>query len=89
MKLLGQLTNSVQMLLSGRLVNEWELGGTEGRALSVKRAEMGDPSTCTSFLTTGISFDGGFAEYMVVPIQALSMIPYEQLVRSSASIVCR
>ena len=44
MKLSGQLINSVRMLLSERLVNEWELGGTEGRALSVKRAEWGIPA---------------------------------------------
>ena len=43
MKLSGQLINSVRMLHSGRLVNEWELGGTEGRALRVKRAEWGTP----------------------------------------------
>jgi len=39
--------------------------GTEGHVSSVKRAEMGDPSACTSFLTNGGFIDGGLAEYMV------------------------
>ena len=43
MRLLGQLINSVRMFLSGRVANEWELDGTEGRALSAKRAEWETP----------------------------------------------
>ena len=59
-----------------------------GPCLECKACRMGDPSACTSFLTTGISFDGGFAEYMVVPIQALSLIPPELNSLEAAPLLC-
>lgn len=49
---------------------------------------MDDPGSCTTFLTTGISFDGGYAEYMVAPIQALSMIPPELYSFEAAPLLC-
>ncbi|MGB9212556.1 MAG: alcohol dehydrogenase catalytic domain-containing protein, partial [Halobacteriota archaeon] len=78
----------------GSNVSFWEIGQRVGvgwyggPCLECEACRMGDPSACTSFLTTGISFDGGFAEYMVVPIQALSMIPRELNSLEAAPLLC-
>ena len=78
----------------GSNVAFWEIGERVGvgwyggPCLECEACRMGDPSTCTSFLTTGVSFDGGFAEYMVVPIQALSLIPHELNSLEAAPLLC-
>ncbi|HMF34765.1 MAG TPA: alcohol dehydrogenase [Candidatus Lokiarchaeia archaeon] len=48
----------------------------------------GDYSNCISFLTTGMSFDGGYAEYMVAPKQALALIPEELSSVEAAPLLC-
>jgi NADPH:quinone reductase-like Zn-dependent oxidoreductase len=37
-----------------------------------------------ALLTTGISFDGGYGEYMVAPAEALALVPDRTLCRSTA-----
>jgi D-arabinose 1-dehydrogenase-like Zn-dependent alcohol dehydrogenase len=39
-------------------------------------------------LTTGISFDGGYAEYMVAPAQALARVPDELFAIDGAPLMC-
>jgi D-arabinose 1-dehydrogenase-like Zn-dependent alcohol dehydrogenase len=41
-----------------------------------------------ALLTTGISFDGGYAEYMVAPAQALACVPDELAAIDSAPLMC-
>src|SRR5881409_9465 len=41
-----------------------------------------------SLLTTGISFDGGYAEYMVAPAQALAHVPDELSAVDGAPLMC-
>ena len=78
----------------GANVAVWEtgqrvgVGWYGGPCLECEACRMGDPSKCTSFLTTGVSFDGGFAEYMVAPIQALSLIPPELDSFEAAPLLC-
>ena len=44
---------------------------------------------CTvALLTTGISFDGGYAEYMVAPAQALALVPDELSAVDGAPLMC-
>lgn len=55
----------------GSNVSFWEIGQRVGigwyggPCLTCEACRKGDPSYCVNFLTTGISFDGGYAEYMV------------------------
>jgi D-arabinose 1-dehydrogenase-like Zn-dependent alcohol dehydrogenase len=41
-----------------------------------------------SLLTTGISFDGGYAEYMVTPAKALALVPDDLSSVESAPLMC-
>jgi D-arabinose 1-dehydrogenase-like Zn-dependent alcohol dehydrogenase len=44
--------------------------------------------TCRNGLVTGISFDGGYAEYMVAPAQALALVPQELDAAEAAPLLC-
>jgi len=61
-------------------------GGNCGRCDSCRR---GDFFACqVSLLTTGISFDGGYAEYMIAPDQALAAVPDELSNVDAAPLMC-
>ena len=64
------------------------VGWYGGPCLKCDACQKGDPSNCESFLTTGISFDGGYAEYMTVPMQGLASIPDELLSVEAAPLLC-
>jgi D-arabinose 1-dehydrogenase-like Zn-dependent alcohol dehydrogenase len=49
----------------------------------------GDFFACQiSLLTTGISFDGGYAEYMIAPSEALALVPADLSSVESAPLMC-
>lgn len=64
------------------------VGWYGGPCMKCDACEMGDLSNCSSFLTTGISFDGGYAEYMVVSQQAITLIPDELNSLEAAPLLC-
>jgi D-arabinose 1-dehydrogenase-like Zn-dependent alcohol dehydrogenase len=47
-------------------------GGQDGTCLSCRR---GDFRNCQNVKIPGISYDGGYAEYVVVPVEAVAAIP--------------
>jgi D-arabinose 1-dehydrogenase-like Zn-dependent alcohol dehydrogenase len=47
-------------------------GGQDGTCLSCRR---GDFRNCRNLQIPGISYDGGYQQYMVVPVEALAAIP--------------
>jgi D-arabinose 1-dehydrogenase-like Zn-dependent alcohol dehydrogenase len=61
-------------------------GGNCGHCDPCRR---GNFFACTvALLTTGISFDGGYAEYMVAPAQALASVPADLSSVDSAPLMC-
>lgn len=56
----------------GQKVGVGWYGGHDGTCESCRR---GDFVTCQNGLISGVSFDGGYAEYMVAPQEALALIP--------------
>src|SRR5947199_1163063 len=61
-------------------------GGNCGYCDHCRRGEF---FACTvSLLTTGISFDGGYAEYMVAPAEALALVPNELSSIDGAPLMC-
>src|SRR5229473_5532602 len=61
-------------------------GGNCGHCDPCRR---GNFFACTvALLTTGISFDGGYAEYMVAPAQALASVPDNLSSVESAPLMC-
>lgn len=60
-------------------------GGHCGRCDSCRR---GDFITCQRAQITGISFDGGYAEYVVAPVEALARIPDGLSDAEAAPLLC-
>lgn len=78
----------------GSKVTFWKIGQRVGvgwyggPCLKCKACIRGELSSCENFLTPGISFDGGYEEYMVVSTQALAIIPDEFDSLKAAPLMC-
>jgi D-arabinose 1-dehydrogenase-like Zn-dependent alcohol dehydrogenase len=60
-------------------------GGQDGTCISCRRGDFG---TCENLKICGISYDGGYAEYMVAPIEALAHMPESLDVAEAAPLMC-
>ena len=60
-------------------------GGQDGTCLSCRR---GDFSNCDNLKVCGISYDGGYQEYMVAPVEALARIPDSLQDAEAAPLMC-
>ena len=60
-------------------------GGQDGTCLSCRR---GDFATCANLKVSGISFDGGYGEYMVAPASALAAMPDSLDPSQAAPLLC-
>ena len=52
------------------------------------RCRRGDFITCREGRISGVTFDGGYADYMIAPAQALARIPDELAAESAAPLLC-
>src|ERR687889_2891631 len=78
----------------GKDVTQWEPkqrvavgwhGGHCGRCESCRR---GDFVTCKYAQVPGIAYDGGYADYMIAPIEALASIPEQLSTVDAAPLMC-
>jgi len=78
----------------GAGVSEWKTGqrvgvgwhgGQDGTCLSCRR---GDFRNCRSLKIPGISYDGGYQQYMVAPVEALAAIPDSLGAAEAAPLLC-
>jgi D-arabinose 1-dehydrogenase-like Zn-dependent alcohol dehydrogenase len=60
-------------------------GGQDGTCPSCKR---GDFRNCRNLKIPGISYDGGYQQYMVVPVEALAAIPESLAAAEAAPLLC-
>jgi D-arabinose 1-dehydrogenase-like Zn-dependent alcohol dehydrogenase len=60
-------------------------GGHDGTCRACRR---GDFRNCRNLKTPGISYDGGYQQYMVVPVQALVAIPESLKDTEAAPLLC-
>ena len=78
----------------GSDVTGWQVGqrvgvGWFGGACGTcPRCRRGDFITCENLKTPGIHFDGGYAEYMLAPVDALASIPDEFDAAEAAPLLC-
>ena len=70
---------------SGQRVGVGWHGGHCGHCPSCRR---GDFITCASGQIPGISYDGGYADYMIAPFEALAAIPDELAAAEAAPLLC-
>jgi len=78
----------------GSGVTEWKKGqrvgvgwhgGQDGTCLACRR---GDFRNCQNLKISGISFDGGYQEYMVAPVEALAAMPESLDAAEAAPLLC-
>jgi D-arabinose 1-dehydrogenase-like Zn-dependent alcohol dehydrogenase len=81
--------------LVGEGVKPWEngqhvgVGWHGGNCGYCDNCRRGDFFACqVALLTTGISFDGGYAEYMVAPAEALASVPDDLSAIDGAPLMC-
>ena len=60
-------------------------GGQDGTCLACRR---GDFTNCANLKVCGISYDGGYQEYMVAPVEALAQMPESLDVAEAAPLMC-
>ena len=78
----------------GAGVSEWTIGqragvgwhgGHDGTCISCRRGDFGN---CQNMKIAGISYDGGYQEYMVAPVEALAAIPESLNDAEAAPLLC-
>ena len=78
----------------GAGVSEWKKGqrvgvgwhgGHDGTCLSCRRGDFGN---CQNMKIPGISYDGGYQQYMVAPVEALAAIPESLSNVEAAPLLC-
>lgn len=78
----------------GAEVTNWSVGqkvgvGWYGGNCKVcESCRRGDVMTCSNMLVTGMSFDGGYAEYMVAPMEAVALLPEGLSFVEAAPLMC-
>jgi D-arabinose 1-dehydrogenase-like Zn-dependent alcohol dehydrogenase len=70
---------------AGQRVGVGWFGGSDGTCPSCRR---GDFITCSHLQVPGIAYDGGYAEYVVVPVDALAALPDELSFTEAAPLLC-
>ena len=60
-------------------------GGQDGTCLPCRR---GDFANCASLRITGLSYDGGYQEYMIAPVEALVRMPESLDAAQAAPLLC-
>lgn len=60
-------------------------GGQDGTCRSCRR---GDFANCENVLNAGVSYDGGYAEYMIAPVSALAAMPDSLDAAEAAPLLC-
>ena len=78
----------------GKDVTQWEpgqrvaVGWHGGHCGHCESCRRGDFVTCKYAQVPGISYDGGYADYMIAPIEALALIPEELSAIEAAPLMC-
>lgn len=78
----------------GNGVKDWKVGQRVGvgwyggHCTECESCRRGDFVVCQRGLVAGISYDGGYADYMIAPVQALAAIPDELTAIEAGPLLC-
>jgi D-arabinose 1-dehydrogenase-like Zn-dependent alcohol dehydrogenase len=78
----------------GKEVSQWQpkqrvaVGWHGGHCGHCESCRRGDFVTCKYAQVPGISYDGGYADYMIAPIEALALIPEQLSAVEAAPLMC-
>lgn len=80
--------------LAGEGITTWKkgdrvgVGWHGGHDFVCDECRRGDFAMCVNRKVTGIDFDGGYAEYMIAPVEALALIPNELPAEEAGPFMC-
>ena len=83
--IIDELGANVSEWKSGQRVGVGWHGGQDGTCLACRR---GDFRNCRNVKIPGISYDGGYQQYMVAPVEALAAIPDSLDSAEAAPLLC-
>src|SRR6266404_2577732 len=83
--IIDELGAGVSAWKQGQRVGVGWHGGQDGTCLECRRGDFGN---CRSLKIPGISYDGGYQEYMVAPVEALVAIPDSLSDADAAPLLC-
>lgn len=83
--IIDEVGEGVSAWSKGQRVGVGWHGGQDGTCLSCRR---GDFRNCRNLKIPGISFDGGYQEYMLAPVEALAAIPDGLTAVEAAPLLC-
>ena len=83
--IIDELGPDVSVWKKGQRVGVGWHGGQDGTCPSCRR---GDFRNCRNLKTPGISYDGGYQQYMVAPVEALAAIPDSLGAVEAAPLLC-
>jgi D-arabinose 1-dehydrogenase-like Zn-dependent alcohol dehydrogenase len=83
--IIDELGAGVTAWKKGQRVGVGWHGGQDGTCLSCRR---GDFRNCLNLKIPGISYDGGYQQYMVAPVEALAAIPDTLSAVEAAPLLC-
>jgi D-arabinose 1-dehydrogenase-like Zn-dependent alcohol dehydrogenase len=82
---IDELGSGVKEWHKGQRVGVGWHGGQDGTCLACRR---GDFVNCANGKVCGISYDGGYQEYMVAPVEALAQMPESFDAAEAAPLMC-
>ena len=82
---IDQVGTGVKGWKKGERVGVGWYGGQDGTCLACRR---GDFANCASTIVCGISYDGGYQEFMVAPVEALAHMPESLDPAEAAPLMC-
>src|SRR5258708_1734470 len=82
---IDELGSGVKEWQKGQRVGVGWHGGQDGTCLACRR---GDFVNCANGKICGISYDGGYQEYMVAPVEALAQMPESLDAAEAAPLMC-
>ena len=83
--IIDELGDGVLQWSMGQRVGVGWHGGQDGTCPSCRR---GDFLNCRNLKIAGVSYDGGYQEYMVAPVEALAVIPDSLDAAEAAPLLC-
>jgi D-arabinose 1-dehydrogenase-like Zn-dependent alcohol dehydrogenase len=83
--IIDELGAGVSVWEKGQRVGVGWHGGQDGTCLSCRRGDFGN---CRNLKIPGISYDGGYQQYMVAPVEALAAIPESLNDVEAAPLLC-
>src|SRR5271165_2072461 len=83
--IIDELGASVSGWTKGQRVGVGWHGGHDGTCLQCRRGDFGN---CRNLKIPGISYDGGYQQYMVAPVEALAAIPERLSDVEAAPLLC-